>query len=917
MWHFLVSQLRHRKTRTLTLALGIVIAAVAFVLLAGSTRTSELKITGTLKRNYRNAYDILVRPRGSFTTLERRQGLVRPNYLSGIYGGISFAQYQKVLKTRGVQVAAPIANVGYVLLSGLVEVSAAPYYTDDPSQLYRVSFSWTSDNGLSHVPETSGYLYRASKAPPKDKQASICTGFNQSLPPITSPFDANSGAGFFACDFSGARYPKAVLYQFLFPVALAAIDPVQEAKLLHLNKTIVSGNYLSENAGFDLSTFKVPVIGASRTFVDDTLNASIERLKIPVGANVQAMLAAGSCRVPQVPCPAFSVTQPPVGSTAKNAYQWLTELPGTKVATKSYPSSAFYQRALNGQGIYTSIYLDSYWTVSPTSYDVVGTDHVRAKTVAPDPDALKDPFSPSVNGGFYPASRENDDLQFRKLNEISGINAAGATGHVPQVGVDIVGKFDPNKLPGFSPLSRVPLETYYPPLVAPASTASAAALKGKDLGPNQNMGGYIQQPPLLLTTMKALRTFQDPQIFAGVPQRIRNAPISAIRVRVAGVTGADKLSQLRIRTVAAEIQRETGLDVDVTAGSSPHPLTVTLPAGKYGRPALKLGEGWSKKGATVRYLNALDRKDLTLYALILIVCGVFLLNGALAVVRARRVEIGTLLTMGWSRASVFRAVIGELALVGGLAGAVGVVLAITLVEAFGLAMPITRTLLVLPIAVGLAVVAGLLPAWTAARGHPLDALRPPVRASRRTHRVRNLVQLAIVNLTRVPLRTGLGAAGLAIGVAALTVLIAIERSFQGTLVGTVLGSAVSLQVHSSDFVSVGLTLALAAISAADVLYLNLRERAAEFVTLSTLGWSERQIMLVVLLEAAMLALGAATLGAAVGIFVGGALVGVPYGALAIAAAVAGMAALAASVVASAVPTRQLLRLPAPAILAAE
>jgi ABC-type antimicrobial peptide transport system permease subunit len=279
--------------------------------------------------------------------------------------------------------------------------------------------------------------------------------------------------------------------------------------------------------------------------------------------------------------------------------------------------------------------------------------------------------------------------------------------------------------------------------------------------------------------------------------------------------------------------------------------------------------------------------------------------------------LGTLLTLGWSRRAVFRAVLGELALIGLVAGAAGTGVAVVLVKGFAVAVPLTRALYVLPIALGLAVIGGLVPAWQATRGTPLDALRPPVRTRRRSRNVRSLSGLAVVNLTRLPLRTALGSAGLAIGVAALTVLVAIERGFQGTLVGTLLGNAVSLQVRGPDFVAIGLTIGLAAVSAADVLYLNLRERAAEFVTLETTGWSPAQLARVVVLEAAALALLAAFAGASIGIVVGGPLLGVPYAPLVLASLVAGAGAIVAATLASLAPTVQLLRLPPPPVLAAE
>lgn len=62
------------------------------------------------------AYDLLVRPRGARTALENKTRTVQPDFLSGIYGGITMAQYHQVHQVPGVQVAALIAMVGYAQL---------------------------------------------------------------------------------------------------------------------------------------------------------------------------------------------------------------------------------------------------------------------------------------------------------------------------------------------------------------------------------------------------------------------------------------------------------------------------------------------------------------------------------------------------------------------------------------------------------------------------------------------------------------------------------------------------------------------------------------------------------------------------------------------------------------------------------
>src|SRR5215217_7536505 len=160
--------------------------------------------------------------------------------------------------------------------------------------------------------------------------------------------------------------------------------------------------------------------------------------------------------------------------------------------------------------------------------------------------------------------------------------------------------------------------------------------------------GYIAQPPGLITTLAGARAFSS-YLFAGIdPSR----GISAVRVRVEGVTGIDAVSRERIRQAAQRIAAATGLDVD-TAGASGAPTAIDLPAGRLGRPRLALSETWVRKGVAARVLSAVDRKSLLLFALILVVCALFVTNAASAAVHARRDELGVLACLGWSTGCLF------------------------------------------------------------------------------------------------------------------------------------------------------------------------------------------------------------------------------------------------------------------------
>jgi putative ABC transport system permease protein len=958
MRRFVASQLRHRPTRVLSLGVAILVTSVSFVLLAAAARTSGLKVTGSVKSNFRPAYDILVRPKGSKTPLENERGLVRDNYLSGIFGGISLDQWHEIEAMPGVEVAAPIANVGYVLFNGAIPFSIDRFVNRDPYQLYRLRYSWIADNGKSIYPNGADYIYYnrihpftsvlegGSPSAPKEVVPGqglkdVCVGFGESRPFGSGPFyvseslhcySAKSPAvnrnNFYGIDPAVVPDGIGAFQSGYYPILLAAIDPAQEQRLLGLSRAVVSGRYLNEADRVFVHQPKVgagrrfvPVLASERVYARETLRVDVERLSPPRPAQVPELLTAGLCRVTLRPCPRGLTEPAPRGwPSDTTAYSFLSSLRGTVVGHERFPISAGYRELLSGgqtvRGAKTT-FSSNYWTVSETEYRSRRDGSLEPRTTTNPPEVWTNPAYGILTGGFWPAPPENKDLQFRRLKGFAGSNRFLPHNVYATPDFSIVGRYDPAKLPGFSPLSKVPLETYYPPLLEPLGAASTKALGGRPLSPTQNVGDYIQQPPLMLTTIGALEAFSNPRYFFTRPPLDPKAPLSVIRVRVAGVTGPDDRSQARIRSVALRIHDRTGLDVDITAGSSPHRLTVDLPPGKFGRPALTLGEGWAKKGVSAAFLHGVGRKQLALFTLIPLLCCLFLGNGTYAAARARRAEIGTLLTLGWSRAAIFSVILGEVVVIASAAGLLGVALAAALIGVLSLHAQLWVTLLVLPLALLIALAAGLVPAWRASLLDPLAALRPPVADIGRSHEVRRVTQLALLNLRRVPGRALVGGAGLLLGACALTVLLAVQAAFQGVLAGTLLGDAIAIQIRGFDYLAVALVIALAALSIADVMYLNLRERQTELVTLRTLGWGRYHLLKLVSVEGFALALAASLLGAIAGVAICTAFLAVPVSSLLVGAFSAVAGGIAAALLASVLPLSQLERLTPPTVLAAD
>lgn len=96
------------------LVIGLAVVHAAVYLLGATTLTAAVTADQDLSRYWRTTYDILVRPPASRSPIETAFGLVQANHLSGLSGGIAFEQYAMIKTLPGVEVAAPIAMLGFI-----------------------------------------------------------------------------------------------------------------------------------------------------------------------------------------------------------------------------------------------------------------------------------------------------------------------------------------------------------------------------------------------------------------------------------------------------------------------------------------------------------------------------------------------------------------------------------------------------------------------------------------------------------------------------------------------------------------------------------------------------------------------------------------------------------------------------------
>ncbi|MGH9297852.1 MAG: FtsX-like permease family protein, partial [Acidimicrobiales bacterium] len=182
--------------------------------------------------------------------------------------------------------------------------------------------------------------------------------------------------------------------------------------------------------------------------------------------------------------------------------------------------------------------------------------------------------------------------------------------------------------------------------------------------------------------------------------------------------------------------------------------------------------------------------------------------------------------------------------------------------------------------------------------------------------VKGPIGLALANLARRPARLVAGALGLFFGVAAFAMLLGIDLSFKGAVTGSVLGNAISVQVRSVDFVAAALAIVLGAASVADVMVVNLRERASEAAVLAATGWSTRLLATVAFGEGMTVGLTGSVAGGLVGLVLAGVLTGKPLAVLG-PAVLATAAGIVLVVFATLVPAVHQSRRPPAPVLAEE
>jgi putative ABC transport system permease protein len=844
--------------------LALVTVSVTAGTLATVARTTQANFVGDSRRAWTTPYDLLVRPRGSQTALEQSDGLVRPNFIGGIKGGIGADDLAVIRSIGGVDVAAPIAMVGFVNQPSLWSVSL-PH---DQDGAFRVQVESLAEGGESRYQLDDRYVVVSTSGGFRPIDLGQNTGVLE-----TADGKVNCGehvacfapemCSFASCDtrfpaMPGFRTDLAAYELYVMqPLMIAGIDPDAEAKLAKIDGCVTSGRYLAKgDKPLDMypatkdDLERIPVLASSHSFVDETMSLTVTKALDPT---------------------AIFAGQEPAGVTG-----WEPQ------DSRKLTVADLYQDFLSSQE-----WIDPYpvWTAGDVSYKQLGPRAVQPTQVA-------------SNVGIYlllqggvgmagpvtvipPAAR---DRSFREV-DVHGDGYLQYPGSAYRLKIfDKVGTYDPACIPGWDPLAGGQLDAYSYPAVRLEN--------GNLLTPTRSMSGYVNSPPLVLTTLESAAWLDDPDRYHGQPGA---RFISVVRVRVGGAEEPNDASEAKLAAVAASIRERTGLDVDVVKGSSLTDVSVDLPAGLFGRPRHTAVEGWSAKGVVIHFVQAIESQGLLFVALAFVVVAVFVGTASYVAMRQRRREFATLRALGWPSSRLAAMVEIETLAVGGAAAIVAI--GIGLVAGRVLAPDATGNFLAAAvIMVGVAALAGLVPASAVVRRPVARVLRGDGRI-RRVPAPRSIASLALRELSvESRAQTAISIAMLALGSAAIGSITLIATAFNGRLDVTILGRFFAAKAEPHHFLVAGIVVLLAAIENAQLLVLSYVERREQLATLRALGWRPRDLVRLLAAEGVSLTAIGAGLGASITIVAGLMVGGTPL-ALVGSAAIGAAACLLASFVA--------------------
>lgn len=783
-----LKQIRRKRTATFLFLVSILLIATALPISITSIQQSQKQVETDITYYARGSYDLLVRPKGVKHPLEDKLGIVPENYIGFGSGGISVAQWEEIKNREDIEIAAPVASLGY--FSGL-KTTLALFPPEHDYNRYLFQF-YTSDgkNEYAFGPEYACFILKNDLSDSGSDKL-----FNN--PDLLN-----------YCTDKISMYPMVPTYHLL-----VGIDPIEEEKL-----TGISFSGINPDA---------PKMGWGTMYARDLPNATA----IPVISVIdsrQTLLAKFSIDKLDLTQEDIEIFRERVGlpnnneddsygfisftsQHEENEYQQLINylLTIEEIQHDQYEvnlSSLINPFKQSDSGIY----INKEGEVSQYNEDVFG----QKLGYYYDMDLTHS--MKYYRAGYVHYEEENGQLKVKIIGEEDGVPIYRQIEQVGEILKEVENleevKFvlDPVDAVEIGEKSKQlassPLGIYQ---FAPVRYIGDGEENAIQLQPTVTPGSFVSAPA------EGLTNIQSAELIKG------DKPIDAIRVKVAGISGYTKEAAEKIEQVAEDI-RKMGLDVTVVAGASPQKLKVEVEG------VGLVEESWTTLGAAGTIVREWNVTNVFLSVMFVLVALTYILNRMLYWEVNNKSDIVLMHQLGWKEKHILHLSRQEVLFL----VLVGSILSVPILTAFTLSN-MSGTQLFINYGISVLVLILFIYLFVTLKVRKVFKDKPDSQKMRKTGKGKSLVWKNLVYFRKHILPSFIQITMLAL----LSSFVYISLSTTAELTGiTLLGEYINLQINPYTMTILIITYSITIFTLTESLLSLMKSREAEITTFRQLGW---------------------------------------------------------------------------------
>lgn len=616
MKQLLFRHLTHRKGSSLFYILAFVLIFVISPIVFVSLQSVAQRVESDITYYGRGSYDLLVRPENSKGELEKERGIVPENYIGFGNGGISVEQWESIKNRNDIEIAAPVASLGY--FSGIKNTIGFTF----PEESTRVKGEYKTSDGINEYSVSEEYLC-------------IVLEVEKPIRPFIDKFDiiaSNSLSNY--CTFTTVQFPLPSTYHLL-----VGIDPIEEGKLTGIVFNGIDEEQLNQgHAYLYLNNFNnatpIPVLESKKGTISLYLSGSIDTLGIGPQETKKYRNRLGL--VDDAAVGNFTFLNEISTDEYKHLLQELTTIPAKHSESLHvnfdpylHPFNQEKGVRIHNDGSIEELEADGEFY---TELDLLNSiKHYRA--------------------GQPIYKEENGQLTIKKLGEEFGVPLYR---EIEQVGpfyekaieedtddlimiIDPVGEFDAGEWE--ETLAASPLGIYqYAPVTYKKEDGEEIVVQATTVP-----GSFVTPAAYGVTNIASSTLIKG------------ETPIDAIRVKVSGITSYTKEAAEKIDKIAEEI-RNMGLQVDIIAGSSLQKIDLHV------EDLGLVSESWTTLGAAGSIVTQWNITNLILGISFLVVAITYILNRIIFWRMTKQNEISIYYLLGWERKDILKLFRSEIAI---------------------------------------------------------------------------------------------------------------------------------------------------------------------------------------------------------------------------------------------------------------